>query len=139
MGPTTNDNTNTSTNSTANSSTKITVDYFVNENETLKGLDREHEQRALILDRWKANGMTVKDIGYLSDADETFSRDFIRAMQICDVPAFRHADTIQNCTKKAKVVSLSHITFEGSPMCVPKKKKQWYHPDMVRYNITLHV
>jgi len=118
-----------STSPNMSSTTKVSVDYFVNENDRLKDLNREQEQRALILERWKANGMTGDDIGYLSDVDETFSRDFIRAMQICDVPAFRQADTFGNCSKP-KVLSGSNIIFEGSPLCIPERKR-WFHPDMV--------
>ena len=134
-------NTTTNNNTTTTTITKITVDYFINENKTLKGLEREHAQRALILDRWKANGMTVDDIGYLSDADETFTRDFLRAMQICDVPAFRQTvDTIGNCTATAKVASLSHIVYEASPLCIAdEQKKQWFHPDMVRIQLQVQV
>lgn len=55
--------------------TRVTVDYYVNEDEgedQLQSLEREHAQRALILKRWRLNGMTVQDIGYLSDTDEFF-------------------------------------------------------------------
>ena len=129
FGPSSYSYSSSSTSSNMSSATKVSVDYFVNENNSSKGLDREQEQRALILQRWKANGMTGDDIGYLSDTDESFSRDFIRAMQICDVPAFRQADTIGNCSKP-KVLSGVNIIFEGSPLCIPANRR-CYHPDMV--------
>ena len=64
---------------------RVSVDYYVNEDEgedQLVSLEREHAQRALILERWRQNGMQPNDIGYLSDTDELFSRDFLRAMQV---------------------------------------------------------
>lgn len=107
---------------------KVTVDQYVNERPKPKGLVREHMQRALILERWKKNGMTPDDIGYLSDADESFTRDFIRAMQVCVVPQFQ-SDKNGNCAFP-KVLSVSNYIFEGSPNCIPENKR-WYHPDMI--------
>jgi hypothetical protein len=49
----------------------------------------EHLQREVVLQRWKKSGMKPDDIGLLADVDETFTRDFLRAAQICDIPVFR--------------------------------------------------
>ena len=87
--------------------------------------------RALILERWKENGMTKDDIGYLSDADETFTRDFIHAMQIFDVPQFQ-PDEHRNCAAP-KIYGLG-IIFEGSPECITVGRN-WFHPDMVSPSI----
>ena len=110
--------------------TRVTVDYYYDvpamEGESQpKGLGREHLQRGMILERWKQNGMKEDDIGYLSDLDEVATRDFLRALQICDVPEFRPG---QDC-KEAKVRA-STIVFEGSPMCIQKGRRLW-HPDMI--------
>ncbi|KAL7537056.1 hypothetical protein ACHAXR_010153 [Thalassiosira sp. AJA248-18] len=112
---------------------KVTVDYYGNEDtetpDTLVSLEREHAQRALILERWKKNGMTKSDIGYLSDTDETFSRDFIRAMQICDVPQFSSdGQNGHNKCAAPKVYGLVTI-FEGSPECV--SAEEIYHPALM--------
>lgn len=112
---------------------RVSVDYYINEDEgqsdQLVSLEREHAQRALILERWKMNGMTQHDIGYLSDTDELFSRDFLRAMQICNVPQFRsegkHGHL--NCAQP-KVYGLVTI-FEGSPDCV--SAEEIYHPALM--------
>ncbi|KAL3804038.1 hypothetical protein HJC23_006429 [Cyclotella cryptica] len=111
---------------------KVTVDYYVNEDEgpdQLVSLEREHAQRALILHRWKLNGMTPHDIGYLSDTDEMFSRDFLRAMQVCDVPQFRsEGNKGHSRCAEPKVYGLAAI-FEGSPECV--SAEEIYHPALM--------
>ncbi|KAL7475554.1 hypothetical protein ACHAW6_001465 [Cyclotella cf. meneghiniana] len=110
----------------------VSVDYYVNEDDgpnQLVSLEREHDQRALILQRWKKNGMTPHDIGYLSDTDEMFSRDFLRAMQICHVPQFISdgSEGHSRCAKP-KVYGLAAI-FEGSPGCV--SAEEIYHPALM--------
>eukprot|EP00559_Dactyliosolen_fragilissimus_P005581 CAMPEP_0184869862 /NCGR_PEP_ID=MMETSP0580-20130426/35606_1 /TAXON_ID=1118495 /ORGANISM="Dactyliosolen fragilissimus" /LENGTH=679 /DNA_ID=CAMNT_0027371637 /DNA_START=167 /DNA_END=2207 /DNA_ORIENTATION=- len=104
--------------------TKVNVEYFVNEDMRLELIQREHEQRALIVDRWKKNGMTMEDIGYIADIDETFTRDFLRAMQICQVEQF---DNHGNC--KNPKVRASSLVFEGGPQCLTQRF--WNHPDLV--------
>ena len=112
--------------------TRVSVDYYANEDEgkgQLVSLEREHAQRALILERWKKNGMTAHDIGYLSDTDEMFSRDFLRAMQICNVPQFQpEGENGHERCAKPKVYGLVAI-FEGSPGCV--SAEEIYHPALV--------
>ena len=48
----------------------------------LQGLVRENGQRQHIIQMWIDNGMTPQDIGILSDVDEMFKRDFLRALQV---------------------------------------------------------
>ncbi len=64
------------------------------------------------------------DIGMISDTDETLSRDFLRAMQICEVQEF---DAHNNCRQPK--VSAMNIIFEGSPYCV--SSKFWGQPALV--------
>ncbi|KAL7525858.1 LOW QUALITY PROTEIN: hypothetical protein ACHAWF_001534 [Thalassiosira exigua] len=104
--------------------TKVTVDQYVNENVLPYGLGREHHQRASVLERWKANGMTKDDIGYLADVDEMFSRDFLRAAQICHI---KELDDHGNCSNPK--LGASVLVFEGGPRCLTKRLG--YHPDII--------
>eukprot|EP00978_Attheya_sp_CCMP212_P016424 scaffold43007_cov54-Attheya_sp.AAC.7 len=109
---------------------KVTVDPYVDSPEGLvdtseRGLLREQLQRELILQRWKRNGMTIHDIGIVSDLDEVISRDFLLAAMTCDIPMFRLG---QDC--RAPKVITKTMVFESSPECVVDKKV-WHHPDMV--------
>lgn len=118
--------------------TDVTVDYYVDPpapfpqpEELLKwkwggALMRENFQREVVLKRWKEAGMTEDDLGYVADADETFTRDYFRALQICDVPEF-HAG--QTC--KAPKLSASTIIFEGSPHCI-NYSRRIFRPDITR-------
>ena len=111
-------------------STKVTVDYYVDDPRTRDGYDIwngvEHMQRDMITQRWKQNGMTIYDIGIISDTDEMFSRDFLLAAQTCDIPEFRLED--QNC-KSPKILAKA-LVFESSPECIVKDRV-WFHPDMM--------
>jgi hypothetical protein len=51
-------------------------------------MERERIQQEDILKEWKQAGMTPEDIGIMSDLDEVFIRDFLRAAQECDIPQF---------------------------------------------------
>ena len=107
--------------------TQVILEHFSHE-EKVDGLGiiREHMQRDRILQAWKKAGMTPDDVGILTDADETVSRDFLRAVQSCDFPQF-DAET-ENCdTPKLAVAS---TVFEGSPECMTTTKK-WMHPDII--------
>jgi hypothetical protein len=75
--------------------------------------------------RWAMNGMRHDDIGIIGDADETFTRDFLRAMQVCDFPEFRKG---QDC--KMAQVKASTLVFESSPECLTRGRR-WFHPDAV--------
>lgn len=76
-------------------STNVYVDYFFNETITVdnytitNAMARERFPRNLIVERWKKSGMKSDDIGIVSDIDETYSRDVLRAAQVCDIPLFR--------------------------------------------------
>ncbi|CAB9511337.1 expressed unknown protein [Seminavis robusta] len=107
---------------------KLQVRQFINEDPGLMDLFREHQQRQEILKGWKELGMGPEDIGYLGDVDEAFTRDFLRAVQSCDVEEFdyktHHCDQ-----RKAKMQGFTRV-FETSPDCLVKGRK-WHHPDMV--------
>ena len=100
------------------------MDYYIT-NRTEKPSDTVlHEvlQKEGITERWKLNGMQPDDIAVLQDADETFTRDFLRALQICDVPVFRRN---QDC-HKPKLLG-STLVFESSSECITRGRR-WYHP-----------
>ncbi|KAK1748020.1 beta-1,4-mannosyl-glycoprotein 4-beta-N-acetylglucosaminyltransferase [Skeletonema marinoi] len=107
--------------------TEVLIEHFSHEEKVEgMGLIREHMQRDRILKLWKKAGMTPDDVGILTDADETVSRDFLRAVQSCDFPQF-DAET-ENCdTPKVAVASM---VFEGSPECMTVTRK-WMHPDII--------
>jgi hypothetical protein len=88
-------------------------------------MDRESEQRNTIITGWKDAGMTEEDVGLMADIDETFSRDFLRAIQTCDFVQLRTED--KSC-KAPKVIPMA-LSFEVSPWCL--KKKEWFHPDVI--------
>ena len=119
--------------------TKVSVDYYVTSQrkDQIDGdeLLIEYFQREGHSYRWKFNGMRPDDIAIIADIDETFSRDFLRALQICDVPQFRPG---QSC--RAPKVYASTLIFESSPECAWKTKsalrnsagrgRAWFHPGM---------
>jgi len=102
---------------------RVHVDQFINDSGWPKGFGWEGMQSGIIIKRWKQNGMTHEDVGYLSDIDELYTRDYIRAMQICDVKEF---DTHGNC-KDARI-SAKAVVFEGGPEC--RVLRTWNHPDV---------
>lgn len=107
--------------------TPVLIEHFSYEGEIDGGgLIREHMQRHMILNMWKKAGMTPDDIGVLTDADETPTRDFLRAVQMCDMPQF---DPEKQDCHTAKVIVASMV-FEGSPECMTTTRK-WMHPDMI--------
>lgn len=105
--------------------TRVEVDFFFNDTLEVSPLLRERIQRELIIDRWKQNGMKPDDIGIVADIDETWSRDFLRAVQVCDIPSFRPD---QDC-REPKIVGETLI-FESSPECM-QRDRRWIHPDMI--------
>jgi hypothetical protein len=121
-------------------STRVSVDqYYDPPKDQKQGLGRENLQRDVFLQRWKQNGMREDDIGYISDVDEVATRDFLRVLQICEVPQLQPG---QDCVQPK--ISLSAIVFEGSPMCL-QQGRRWYHPDLILGecvdqigNVTLH-
>lgn len=110
--------------------TKVSMDYYaqsssaINKTFGYEGLGVERVQHESMTLRWKRNGMRLDDIGIRADADETFTRDFLRAMQFCNVPEFRPN---QSC--KHKIIA-STLVFESSPECVTKRRR-WFHPDAI--------
>lgn len=105
------------------------VDYFDDlPDSTLrnKALLRENMQRNKILERWKENGMTDNDIGFLADVDEVATKDFLRALQICsDIPQFEeHAQC-----REAKISTVM-LSMEGSPRCIQIPRRV-LHPDVI--------
>jgi Glycosyltransferase family 17 len=107
----------------------VHVRAFVNEDPKLTELSREHAQRAEIVRGWKELGMQPDDVGLLADADETFSRDFLRAVQVCDGIDLLDYESHHCKHTKVKLVAVSRV-FESSPECVTDKRT-WYHPDMI--------
>ncbi len=105
--------------------TKVSVDYYVTNLTTTNGDDllSDYIQREGNNLRWSMNGMRPDDVAIVADCDETFSRDYLRALQVCDVPEFQ---PINNC-KGDKIMS-STLVFESSPNCVTKDRR-WFHPD----------
>ncbi len=107
---------------------QVQVRGFVNENRRIREIYRDNMQRNEIVRGWKELGMTPDDIGYIADPDETFSRDFLRAVQVCDgIDAFNY--DLHRCGKAAKLVSSTRV-FEMTPECTAYNRN-WYHPDMM--------
>ena len=105
--------------------TNVVVEQYFDYPGTPDGMVREFMQRDVIHHAWKRLGMREDDVAVLSDVDETWSRDVLRAAQICDVEQFQPG---QSC-HLPKLAARSLI-FEMSPECLVWPKT-WYHPDMV--------
>ena len=108
---------------------QLQIRRYVNENMTIEPLAREHRQRQEILKTWKEMGMTGEDIGYIADADETFSRDFLRAVQTCPYVEALDYESHHCFNPKVKIAGYTRM-FETSPECLTKSRT-WYHPDMI--------
>jgi hypothetical protein len=106
--------------------TQVFVDLWLEDAKDAKGMLREAIQRESIIHRWKQQGMRPDDIGLVGDIDEFFSRDFLRAAQVCDIKEFEEPH-ISNC-KRPKIVAHG-IVYESSPECW--KYTKWFHPDMM--------
>lgn len=74
-------------------------------------------------------GMRPDDIGIIADVDETFSREFLRAIQTCPrvVPFHYHDHKCHNSGVRLKGTG---SVYEGSPDCVTKKRA-WDKPDAI--------
>ncbi|KAL3921498.1 MAG: hypothetical protein SGILL_002714 [Bacillariaceae sp.] len=106
--------------------TNLVLDYWLEDMPDLKGMDREVEQRAPIADLWKQAGMTENDVAVMADVDEILSRDFLRALQVCDFPELRrHSDP----TCQRPKMALNTLVFEASPYCI--SERNWFHPDVI--------
>ena len=108
---------------------KLQIRTYVNEDGRILDLAREHEQRQEILQGWKELGMMPDDVGYIADADETFTRDFLRAIQQCPDIRFLDYNKHRCHPLLAKGIGASQV-FEASPDCIAQKRT-WHHPDMV--------
>ncbi|CAB9524631.1 expressed unknown protein [Seminavis robusta] len=106
----------------------IQIRRYVNEDITLEKMAREHRQRQEILKGWRDFGMGPEDIGYIADADETFTRDFLRAVQTCPYVEALDYGTHHCFNPKVKIAGYTRM-FESSPECIAKRT--WYHPDMI--------
>ena len=109
------------------SKTKVSMDYYVtsqtkNQTGGFDAMAVEKFHREGFAHRWKLNGMRPDDVAIIGDLDETYSRDFLRALQICDVPQFRPG---QSCRKPKMIAST--LIFESSPECAWKDRR-WFHP-----------
>jgi hypothetical protein len=120
--------------------TKVSVDYYSNHMRGGYDLLRDFIQREGNNFRWAFNGMRPEDVAIVGDTDETFTRDFLRALQICDIPQFRVGQ--QDC--RDPKLRASTFVFESTPECLTKNRR-WYHPDAVLGecvdqigNITMH-
>jgi len=107
----------------------LRIEQYTDDDLTLAALAREHRQRQVILKTWKKMGMTPNDVGYIADADETFTRDFLRAVQTCPyIPALDY-ETHRCFNPHVKIAGYTRM-FETSPECLTKSRT-WYHPDMI--------
>ena len=103
---------------------QVSVDYYVT-SRRFNGDSMLHEkiQKEGILRRWELNGMRPDDVAIIADADEVFTRDFLRVLQTCDVPELRHG---QDC--RAPKVLASTLVLKSTPECITSERR-WYHPD----------
>ena len=112
-------------------STQVYVDQYIDDPKKRTDeygrihYQQEHIQRDISLDRFRESGMTNEDVVIFADIDESFSRDFLVASQICEIPQFEPG---QNC-HKPKIVAKTLI-FESAPDCI-SADRLWYHPDMM--------
>ena len=104
--------------------TAIHVNLFLGDAGGAQWMEREYMQRDTIVEAWIAGGMKLDDIGLVADMDETFSRDFLLAAQMCDIPEFVPG----NDCRAPKLVGDGQ-RFESSVECMSTKR--WYHPDMM--------
>jgi hypothetical protein len=106
----------------------VQIRLWVNEDSNLNGLAREKAQRDDILNGWKDLGMEPDDVGILSDIDEVLTRDFLRAIQVCNV-----IDEIDYNTHKCRpdMMGLRTVTqvYESSPEC-PTEDREGFHPSV---------
>ena len=106
---------------------KVQVRTYVNEVNWNRTMWREHDQREEILKGWKELGMQPDDIAYMGDTDETFTRDFLRAVQRCYVASLDY-DATQCHYSRNRVFAASRMFF-SSPECM-SRDHAIFHPDM---------
>lgn len=102
---------------------------YVDEDPAVRGFTREDNHRAQIIQGWRELGMGPDDVGLLSDADETFTRDFLRAVQVCDGIDVLNYD-LHHCEHSNVKLYADTRVFESSPECITADRS-WYHPDII--------
>ena len=103
------------------------MDYYVTSRKNSSDpMIQERIQKEGILRRWELNGMGPDDVAVIVDADETFTRDFLRVLQACDVPELRPGP---DC--RAPKVVASTLILESTPECVTRVRRG-HHPDAAR-------
>jgi len=101
--------------------TKVSVDYYspTLQKGSIDPMYLDYFQREGHTYRWKMNGMESNDIAIIGDLDETYTRDFLRSLQICNVPYLRPEE--QDC-KSPKIIGAT-LVFESSPECAWKGRR----------------
>lgn len=84
--------------------------------------------REEIVKEWKKLGMTVTDVGYMSNIDDIFARDYLKAIQHCELPEMKYE--LHHCLYNRVKVFGNCQVYETSPECVSRTKK-YVHPDMM--------
>jgi hypothetical protein len=103
----------------------VQIRNHVNEDRKSLNLIRENQQRRDIVQGWLELGMTRDDIGFLTDIDETFSRDMLLAMQTCHgIPALDYER--HHCYHKYVRLTATTQVFEASPECI--SQRDWIRP-----------
>ncbi len=95
--------------------TDVYVDFRIDSAKdypSITPITRENIQREHITRRWKEAGMQPDDIGIICDVNEFFTRDFLLALQTCDIPQFRPG---QDCFKPQ--VTGQGLEFEMTADC----------------------
>jgi hypothetical protein len=77
---------------------------------------------------WKELGMTVDDVGYMSNIDDIFARDYIKAIHHCELPEMKY--DLHHCLYNRVKVFGNNQVYETSPECVSRTKR-YEHPDMM--------
>jgi len=108
----------------------IQVRLFVDENPRLREMDREQMQRSEISKGWKELGLGDEpdDVALLGDLDEVFSRDFLQAIRVCDVPELEYENG--RCSREKTGIRGQVAIYESSPECLIDGAF-WWHPDFI--------
>mmetsp|Transcript_5662 Transcript_5662/g.14138 ORF Transcript_5662/g.14138 Transcript_5662/m.14138 type:complete len:511 (-) Transcript_5662:351-1883(-) len=107
---------------------KTQIRLYVNEDPELTDLSRESAQRNDILNGWLELGMQADDVAILADMDEVLTRDFLRAIQICDVIDEIDYDSHRCRPDKMGLRTVTQV-YEGSPECVTDERTG-FHPSV---------
>ena len=107
---------------------KIQVIKYTNDDDNVKGDLLYDLAREEIVKAWKDLGMTVDDVGYMSNIDDIFARDYLKAIQHCELPEMKYE--LHHCLHNRVKVFGNCQVYETSPDCVSRTKK-YEHPDMM--------